>query len=945
MDLSPLSAKGLVKFIRLRIIILVGLCVVSLLPIQLIGTKQAYAAGNFNSSRLDTETPVPWGNVNPQTGSQRNEADALDAGVAYFITLLAGLLHIIATALGNFALWIIELLVIPVLQYNNFSDSTVIGNGWSLVRDVVNMFVVLILIVIAVSTIVGYEKAHWQKSLPQFLLAVVMVNFSRTICGLLIDVSQVIMFTFVNALLDVVAGNFAKMLGIDSFGAYSNSIITEDSASLKVIEASGQLGAAFLELVLYVVIAIVLLLLMLAFIWRIVVLWVLVVMSPLTFFATGIGGLFKFTDSIGGEWWKKFTAALTLGPMLTFFLWLSLTTATTGITEGFNVKDIKTDPPRLLESFDNSRLLATFLGIAILIIGVEQSAASAGSLGGLAKKYLGDPKLGEKLVGGVAGGAATVLGGRAIKTSAQRNLAIGADNVGSAGMSAVQKIASGLASTGTLGALAGGVIGRAGVNVFGSLQQKGQKFEKARQEEAAKRVGNYTDDQLIAHANLEAAGVRAPLSWAHSDDRNQFRKFLATDEKKRGVILKSIGETKTEDMLRDLVNMSDAELKAIGIDPGSMSDVKSENLHLLSRANRQKFLESGKLNVSKISERAFLGQSPEVSETIDDLGNAIVKSKDGKNVSLLDQMKEGEHGPKLLKLANAAGQPELYDSKQAKERKEKGDSAIELGSTMPDGGDYSPDAYAARILNGKINLANVDLDQLAQSQNLVAGILQANYQGRALTAWRNDPEDASRAQLFFAIADQMALDSDKQLPLFNARVDQIRMTASPDARKAEINKLARQFFVETDEDGNESVNTVRLQAALQKRPDFLSDFAGLASAEGFGTQAGEAMLKAFNAGDIRQMGIAYSNALISTDREPMKANFEVLASLMQSQIDNGAEISGNMKKAYDAMVRTAGVMNATAPDLKGTSRSRRAKSSSDRSNDGTEDDEEEEEGN
>lgn len=866
----------------------------------------------FDDPEVRPQNYVERQNNNDRQASRvEANVEALDAIPASIILFLAKVLHIIATALGNFGLWIIELIVVPVLQYNSFSDSIVIGNGWSLVRDVVNMFVVLVLIVIAVSTIVGYEKVPWQKNLPQFLLAVVMVNFSRTICGLLIDVSQVIMFTFVNALLDVAAGNFGKMLGIDSFGAYSNSIAAGGQQNLKLIDAAGQLGAAFLELVLYIVITLVLMLLMLAFIWRIVVLWVLVVMSPLTFFASGVGGLFKFADSIGGEWWKKFTAALTMGPMLTFFLWLALSTATTGVTQGFDVEEIKTEPPRLLESFDNSRLLATFLGIAILIIGVQQSAASAGTLGGLAKKYLGDPKLGEKLVGGTIG----VLGGNAVQRTAART----ATRVGAWGIDTSQQVAAGLASSGDgLDKLVGGVIGRAGISTFGSLQQQGQKFEKARKEEAVKRVGAFTDDQLAAYAKMEAAGVGAPVTWEGSDDRNVFRKTLATDEKKRATLFKNFSDTKMHDMLRPLVNMSDAELKAIGIDPGEMTDVKSENLHLLSQSNRQKFLESGKLNTSKLSKRALSGESEEVIQTRDDLAHAIVGFKEGKNISILDKLKEGEgeRGMLLRKYVNASGQPELYDSKQAAERRARGDSGIDINQRLANGDDFTVDAYAARILTGDINLSNITADQLKNSKNLVEGILQAGYHGRAMAAWRDDKGSDSRGEVFLSSANAEAdkLSPDRQLNLFTTNLDETKRNQTGPEQKKAVRALANDFFVDTDSSGNSSIDVARLQAVLRLRPEFIGDFAELANPNKFGTEAGEAMLRAFNAGDIRQMGIAYAGALTSHDRDPIKANFEALTSVMQAQINNGIELSGNTKKLYDAMVRAAGVIGTAGPD-------------------------------
>ena len=45
--------------------------------------------------------------------------------------------------LGKLVLMLIQIIIIPVLNYNSFSSSPIIGLGWSLVRDVMNMFVIV----------------------------------------------------------------------------------------------------------------------------------------------------------------------------------------------------------------------------------------------------------------------------------------------------------------------------------------------------------------------------------------------------------------------------------------------------------------------------------------------------------------------------------------------------------------------------------------------------------------------------------------------------------------------------------------------------------------------------------------------------------------------------------------------------------------------------------
>ncbi|KKW30794.1 MAG: hypothetical protein UY72_C0003G0023 [Candidatus Uhrbacteria bacterium GW2011_GWD2_52_7] len=230
--------------------------------------------------------------------------------------LLAGIINNIAAVIGKLMLLIIEMIIVPILGYNGFSSADIVDLGWSLVRDVVNMGVVVILIVIAMQTIVGYHKANWTQQLPKLFIGVILVNFSRTICGLFIDVSQVVMFTFVNAIIDIAAGNFAQMLGLSQFGEFSNEFIDKVNEAGTGIEAYAYLGSAYLQLALYLAIFAVLLLLALMYIWRIVMLWVLIIMSPIAFFLSGVGDMFKASAGYYGEWWKKFSGALIMGPLL-----------------------------------------------------------------------------------------------------------------------------------------------------------------------------------------------------------------------------------------------------------------------------------------------------------------------------------------------------------------------------------------------------------------------------------------------------------------------------------------------------------------------------------------------------------------------------------------------------------------------------------------------------
>src|SRR3989338_10194138 len=131
--------------------------------------------------------------------------------LAYWI---AGLISWIGQIIAQLIVALIESGVLPLVLYNDFANSPVVRAGWTITRDSVNIFFVIVLIVIAVGTIFGHERFQWQRQVPRLLLMAVVINFSKTIASLMIDASQIITLTFANALKDIAGGNFIELLGL-----------------------------------------------------------------------------------------------------------------------------------------------------------------------------------------------------------------------------------------------------------------------------------------------------------------------------------------------------------------------------------------------------------------------------------------------------------------------------------------------------------------------------------------------------------------------------------------------------------------------------------------------------------------------------------------------------------------------------------------------------------
>lgn len=305
--------------------------------------------------------------------------------------VLGGLIGWIIGALGIILVLVMQALV-SVAQYSNFIGAPAIMHGWKIVRDICNMFFVLVLLIIAFATILKIENYSYKKWLPKLILMAILINFSKTICGLLIDFAQVVMLTFVNAFKDMVAGNLVSNLGITDILTLANN--SADVGFWAIV------GAYVLGLI-YVLIALVVIVTMLAMlVMRIVMIWIYVVLSPAAYLMSA----FPDGQKYASQWWLEFSKNLIVGPVLAFFIWLSFVsfqtqdmkkdfpvtgpTDTKGIAEQAGISG-QTDTTSAIGATNASTpdvFIRFIIAIGMLIGGLKISQEIGGAAGGIAGK-------------------------------------------------------------------------------------------------------------------------------------------------------------------------------------------------------------------------------------------------------------------------------------------------------------------------------------------------------------------------------------------------------------------------------------------------------------------------------------------------------------------------------------------------------------------------------
>lgn len=228
------------------------------------------------------------------------------------INLIVGNLCALLVSVVGLVFTVVISILIKIAQYNNFVNSPPVDLGWGIVRDLCNMFFVVILLVIAFGTVLKIETYHYKRLLPKLLLMALLINFSKTIAGLFIDISQVIMLTFVAGFAVTGAANFVNLLGIEKLMTISGYNEVTSNAALA--------GSYVLALIMAIIALIVVTIITIILFLRIVALWILVILSPFAY----LFSIIPTTQKYAQQWWAQFTKYVIVGPVLSFFIWLSL---------------------------------------------------------------------------------------------------------------------------------------------------------------------------------------------------------------------------------------------------------------------------------------------------------------------------------------------------------------------------------------------------------------------------------------------------------------------------------------------------------------------------------------------------------------------------------------------------------------------------------------------
>src|SRR3989339_1524430 len=264
-----------------------------------------------------------------------------------------------------------------VARYNNFTNEGGVILGWIALRDLSNMFFILILLVIAFATILRISSYGYQQLLKRTLIIAILINFSKTIVGFVIDIAQIVMLTFISAVDDILTGGVVVAIGLQKFITIN---ILGDGMDHADYITSLVMGALLVAILLVVIGIMVMMLTM-----RIIALWVAIILAPLAFVAS----IFPATNSFYNTWIKQLGSNLVSGPMLAFFLWLTFSIVGNGEAYKSFMESGTTPGDGATEFLGTSNLVNYIVAISLLLTGIKIAASSGAAGASFAAKGMG----------------------------------------------------------------------------------------------------------------------------------------------------------------------------------------------------------------------------------------------------------------------------------------------------------------------------------------------------------------------------------------------------------------------------------------------------------------------------------------------------------------------------------------------------------------------------
>ncbi len=299
------------------------------------------------TQNLNTPAPQTTGNAFADEVTRKSCIDLTKFDMA---GCLVKIFYFFFYTIPRWMLWavayVFNLLLAITLGGEFIGSSKFVAEAWTVVRDLSNIFFILILLYIAFKMILDLGLAEAQKMIVKVILVALFINFSMFFTKIVIDSSNIIALIFYNKISvetniegkpryyqavanekDVAGGITAafdptKSLSPEIFEQaktdwYNGTKVTRTEVDSGTLAALILISGLILWFAIYAFF-----ISSIAFLGRLIELWILIIFSPFAFMSMAVTK-FEGMEYLGwNDWFKRLIKVAFMAPIFMFFLYL-----------------------------------------------------------------------------------------------------------------------------------------------------------------------------------------------------------------------------------------------------------------------------------------------------------------------------------------------------------------------------------------------------------------------------------------------------------------------------------------------------------------------------------------------------------------------------------------------------------------------------------------------
>lgn len=233
---------------------------------------------------------------------------------------LAKLARLAASLLDYFAFYSLT---------NTSYENDFVDIGWATIRDLANLFFIIALLYVAGKTVLGLNASNNKKAITMVIVIALLINFSLFISKIVIDASNILARVFYSSIESVDKNGQPVDPGFGEGKSITVGLVKQFNPQNIFHENGGDIEENIGVYAVLLIVSIIMMCYMIyvflsisfVFIGRVVMLWILMIFSPIAFVSLTLPGV-KIPSFSFREWWEQLSNQAFLAPIFIFFLYL-----------------------------------------------------------------------------------------------------------------------------------------------------------------------------------------------------------------------------------------------------------------------------------------------------------------------------------------------------------------------------------------------------------------------------------------------------------------------------------------------------------------------------------------------------------------------------------------------------------------------------------------------